>query len=82
MQVKIIELLYLVTLLRDYYMASAALPGILAWCLHICLRAFRVHLRADLGSCERAVMGLESLSVLAGVTKHFVTVFSKTCNNP
>ena len=35
-----------------------------------------------MGSCERAVMGLESLSVSAHVTKHFVTLFSKTCNNP
>ena len=31
--------------------------------------------------CELAVMGLESQAVLAWVTKHFVTIFSKTCNN-
>ena len=39
-----------------------------------------VHVRADMGSCEWAVMGLESLAVSAGVTNHFVTTFSKTCN--
>ena len=33
-----------------------------------------------MGSYERAVMGLESQAVSAQVTKHFVTVFSKTCN--
>ena len=32
-----------------------------------------------MGSCEQAVMGLESRAVSAGVTKHFVTIFSKTC---
>ena len=31
-------------------------------------------------SCERAIMGLESPAVSALVTKHFVTIFSKTCN--
>ena len=33
-----------------------------------------------MGSCERAVMGLESQAVSALVTKHFVTIFSTTCN--
>ena len=56
-------------------MASVSLPGIAARCLHICLRAFRVHVRADMGSCKWAVMGLESGSVSARVTKHFVTLF-------
>ena len=31
-----------------------------------------------MGSLELAVMGLESLAVSARVTKHFVTIFSKT----
>ena len=30
---------------------------------------------------ERAIMGLGSQAVSAWVTKHFVTTFSKTCNN-
>ena len=34
-----------------------------------------------MGSSEWAVMGLESGAVSAWVTKHFVTIFSKTCNN-
>ena len=41
-----------------------------------------VHTRADMGSCERTVMGLESGAVSAcvtrGVTKQFITIFSKT----
>ena len=40
-----------------------------------------VHLRADMCSCEWAIMGLQSRAVSAWVTKHFVTIFSKTCNN-
>ena len=40
-----------------------------------------VQVRANMGSLERAVMGLESRAVSAQVTKHFVTIFSKTCNN-
>ena len=39
-----------------------------------------VHARADIGSCERAVMGLESRAVSVRVIKYLVTVFSKTCN--
>ena len=35
----------------------------------------------DMSSREWADMGLESQAVSARVTKHFVTVFSKTCNN-
>ena len=35
-----------------------------------------------MGLCERAIMGLESRTVSAQVTKHFATIFSKTCNNP
>ena len=31
-----------------------------------------------MGSYEQAVIGLESQAVSARVTKHFVTVFSKT----
>ena len=38
-------------------------------------------MRADVGSREPAVMGLESQAVSALVTKHFVSIFSKTCNN-
>ena len=38
------------------------------------------HARAEMGSRERAVMGLGSRAVSARVTKHFVTIFSKTCN--
>ena len=34
-----------------------------------------------MGSREWAVMGLESRAVSACVTKHFVTIFSKRCNN-
>ena len=34
-----------------------------------------------MGSSKRAVMGLESRAVSARVTKHSVTIFSKTCNN-
>ena len=33
-----------------------------------------------MGSHERAVMGLELRAGSARVTKHFVTIFSKTCN--
>ena len=33
-----------------------------------------------MGSCEQAVLDLESRAVSAWVTKHFVTTFSKTCN--
>ena len=40
-----------------------------------------VHVWVDMGSRERAVMGLESRAISAGITKHFVTIFSKTCNN-
>ena len=32
-----------------------------------------------MGSHERAVMGLESREASAQVTKHIVTIFSKTC---
>ena len=34
-----------------------------------------VHKRADMGSRERDVIGLESRSVSAQVTKHFVTIY-------
>ena len=34
-----------------------------------------------MGSRERAVIGLASQAVSAMVTKHFVTIFSKTYNN-
>ena len=33
-----------------------------------------------MGLSERAEMGFESLAVSARVTKHFVIIFSKTCN--
>ena len=36
-----------------------------------------MHMRADMGSCERVVMGFDSQAVSAWVTKHFVTIFSK-----
>ena len=39
-----------------------------------------VHVWADMGSHERAVMALESRAVSVRVTKHFVTIYSKTCN--
>ena len=41
----------------------------------------RVLLWANMGSRERSVMGLESQAVSAQVTKHFVTILSKTSNN-
>ena len=44
-------------------------------------RADIVHVRADMGSCEQAVIGLESQAVSARVTTHFFTIFIKTCNN-
>ena len=34
-----------------------------------------------MSSLEQAVMGLESQAVSAWVTKHFITIFSKRCNN-
>ena len=34
-----------------------------------------------MGSHERAVLGLESQAVSAQVTKNFVAIFSKICNN-
>ena len=34
-----------------------------------------------MGSCERAVKGLESRAVSAREIKHFVIIFSKTRNN-
>ena len=81
-------------------MATIALPGMSAWCLCICLRAFRneviydaegtregrygcmlgliwVHVRANMGSPERAIIGLESQAVSVRVTKHFVTILVK-----
>ena len=39
-----------------------------------------VHSRADMDSHEQAVMGLASQVVSARVTKHFVAIFSITCN--
>ena len=36
--------------------------------------------RANMGSREWVVMGLKSRAVSARVTKHLVTMFSKTCN--
>ena len=39
-----------------------------------------VHARADISTCEWAVMGLESRVVSVQVTKYLVTVFGKTCN--
>ena len=39
-----------------------------------------VQARADMGSPEQAVMGLETRAESARVIKHFVTIFSKTCN--
>ena len=40
----------------------------------------REHTRANMGSHEWVVMGLKSRAASARVTKHFVTIFSKTCN--
>ena len=39
-----------------------------------------MHARADMGPHKRAVIGLESRAISARATKHFVTIFSKTCN--
>ena len=36
--------------------------------------------RVNMGSRECVVMGLKSRAASALVTKHFVTIFSKTCN--
>ena len=36
--------------------------------------------RANMGSRECVVMGLKSRAASALVTKHFVSIFSKTCN--
>ena len=36
--------------------------------------------RTNMGSREWVVMGLKSGAASAQVTKHFVTIFSKTCN--
>ena len=36
--------------------------------------------RANMGSHECVVMGLKSRAASALVTKHFVIIFSKTCN--
>ena len=36
--------------------------------------------RDNMGSREWLVVGLKSLAASAWVTKHFVTIFSKTCN--
>ena len=38
-----------------------------------------MHVRADMGSRERAIMGLESRAVSARVAEHCVNIFSKTC---
>ena len=40
-----------------------------------------MEVRADMCSREWAVMGLESRAISGRLTKHFVTIFSKTCNN-
>ena len=36
--------------------------------------------KANMGSRECFIMGLKSRAASALVTKHFVTIFSKTCN--
>ena len=36
--------------------------------------------RDNMGSREWLVVGLKSRAASARVTKHFVTIFSKTCN--
>ena len=47
----------------------------------MCMRGLIwVHLWADIGLRERAVMRLESRAVSAQVMKHYVTIFSKACN--
>ena len=40
-----------------------------------------MHTWVVMDSCEQAVMGLQSQEVSANVTKLFVPIFSKTCNN-
>ena len=44
-------------------------------------RLIWVHVRANMGSCELAIMGLESRAVSAQLTKHFITILSKKCND-
>ena len=39
-----------------------------------------MHARADMGSCKRADMDLESRAISARVTKQIVTIFSKVCD--
>ena len=39
-----------------------------------------MHIQANMGSCELAVMGMESKAISAWVTKLIVTIFSKKCN--
>ena len=40
-----------------------------------------MHARANMGSREQAVMGLETQAFSARATKHFVTIFCNTCND-
>ena len=40
----------------------------------------RGSIRANRGSCEWVIVGSKSRTASARVTKHFVTIFSKTCN--
>ena len=58
------------------YFAEGADEG-----LYGCMRGpIWFHVRVNMGSHERAVMCLAPRAVSARVAKHFVTIFSKTCN--
>ena len=47
--------------------------------VNVCMQGpIWVYTRADMGSRERTVMGLESRAVSAHVTKQFATIFRKT----
>ena len=48
------------------------------WCTR---EPLLVHVRADVGSRERAVWGFESRAVSARVTKHFTTILVKHVTN-
>ena len=63
--------------MMSFYYADGACEG-----RYGCLRGpIWLHMRAVIGSCGRTVMGLASQAVSARITKHFVTIFSKACNN-
>ena len=52
------------------YDADGAWEGKYGWTQGL----IEFHMRADMGSCEKAVMGLVAQAVSTRVTKHFVTI--------